>query len=167
MIEISRGGRIVYLRRARSKNIKVFAWIFSRIKAKTFRMKSSNQFDKSISERKKKIQSRGRFTQWESVAPEVLSRGECEDRHKSSLRVIASTDDNQFDWRCFHYGETVLWSKKKHFAKYFELYFTIHHQWLMRYRRRTKGYKGWERVREWEKKPERERDTMEEDWVRS
>ena len=28
-----------------------------------------------------------------------------------------------FNWRCFHYGETVLWSKKKHFAKYFELYF--------------------------------------------
>ena len=37
---------------------------------------------------------------------------------------------------------------------------TIHHQWLMRYRRRTKDYKG---EREREMKPERERDTKEED----
>ena len=51
-------------------------------------------------------------------------------------------------------------AKRTIFAKYFELYFTIHHQWLMRYRRRTKGYKG---EREREMKPERERDTKEED----
>ena len=47
--------------------------------------------------------------------------------------------------------------KEKVFAKYFELYFSIHHQWLMVTRGERGGYKGRERERDNQRKKERNR----------
>ena len=59
-----------------------------------------------------------------------------------TLRVIASTDSNQFDGRFFAMEKLYCRANKRVVAKYFELYFAIHHQWLIVTRGERGGYKG-------------------------
>ncbi len=45
------------------------------------------------------------------------------------MRVIASTDSNQFDGRYFAMEKLYCRANKRVVATYFEMYFAIHHQW--------------------------------------
>ena len=59
------------------------------------------------------------------------------------MRVIASTDSNQFDEMYFTMDKLYCVAKSGFFARYFRLLFAIHHQWLMtKERERAEFLKG-------------------------